>query len=67
MEGMRSLMNSIRSEDNESQFGTGEYIIRRNHDTITNADYYDLIGRLTMDVRFCCVHRLHVSNRLCRL
>ena len=46
MEGMRSLMNSIRSEDNESQFGTGEYIIRRNHDTITNADYYDLIGRL---------------------
>lgn len=39
-------MNSIRSEDNESQFGTGEYIIRRNHDTITNADYYDLIGRL---------------------
>ena len=24
MEGMRSLMNSIRSEDNESQFGTGE-------------------------------------------
>ena len=46
MEGMRSLMNSIRNEDSESQFGTGEYIIRRNHDTVTNADYYDLIGRL---------------------
>ena len=46
MEGMRSLMNSIRSEDSESQFAKGEYIIRRNHDTITNADYYDLIGRL---------------------
>ena len=46
MEGMRSLMSSIRSEDSESQFAKGEYIIRRNHDTITNADYYDLIGRL---------------------
>lgn len=46
MEGMRSLMNSIRNEDSESQFAKGEYIIRRNHDTITNADYYDLIGRL---------------------
>ena len=46
MEGMRSLMSSIQNEDSESQFEKGEYIIRRNHDTVTNADYYDLIGRL---------------------
>lgn len=46
MEGMRSLMSSIRNENNESQFSKGQYIIRKNHDTITNADYYDLIGRL---------------------
>ena len=45
-EGMRSLMSSIQNEDSESQFEKGEYIIRRNHDTVTNADYYDLIGRL---------------------
>ncbi len=46
MESMRSLLRSIQSEDNEARFQKGQYIIRKNHDTITNADYYDLIGRL---------------------
>ena len=46
MEGMRILLKSIQSEDSETKFKKGEYVIRKNHDTVTNADYYDLIGRL---------------------
>ncbi|MBQ8316966.1 MAG: HAMP domain-containing protein [Lachnospiraceae bacterium] len=47
---MMESMNRVIETLNQSQSGAmqrpGEYIIKRNHDVLMNADYYDLMGRL---------------------
>lgn len=71
MDSMYNMIDSILESDNHKQYMPGNYIIRRNHDDIINADYYDLIG--TLDNGFTIILRspiarveetMHVVNRL---
>ncbi len=46
MQSLNGMIKSINAADEQGQLNEGEYIIKRNHDSIINADYYDLIGML---------------------
>ena len=46
MDSLNAMLKSIREAGDTSNISAGNYIIRKNHDAIINADYYDLIGTL---------------------
>ncbi|MGN0367545.1 MAG: histidine kinase dimerization/phospho-acceptor domain-containing protein, partial [Wujia sp.] len=46
MEGMNRLMDDVKNVESADQLLPGECIIRKTHDAVMNADYYDLIGLL---------------------
>lgn len=46
MDSLNAMLKTIREAGEKSDIERGEYVIKKNHDTIINADYYDLIGTL---------------------
>ena len=46
MESLHYILNSINAFDDGIVYAPGQYRIIENHDSIVNADYYDLVGRL---------------------
>jgi len=46
MNSMSKIIDAINKTPGEVKNNPGEYTIMRNYDTLMNADYYDLIGRL---------------------
>ena len=46
MEGMNRLMEDVKKVESADRLLPGECIIRKTHDAVMNADYYDLIGLL---------------------
>ncbi|MGN0151009.1 MAG: ATP-binding protein [Wujia sp.] len=47
MDSLSEMLESIRKASNKvNTYKPGSYVIKRNHDTLINADYYDLIGTL---------------------
>ncbi len=46
MDSMSQIIDTINKSQTGEKQRPGEYTIKRNHDVLMNADYYDLIGRL---------------------
>ena len=46
MDSMSQIIDTLNKSQNDINHSPGEYTIKRNHDILMNADYYDLIGRL---------------------
>lgn len=46
MDSMSKIVETLNKSQNEVRTRPGEYVIKRNHDVLMSADYYDLIGKL---------------------
>ena len=46
MESMNQIIDTLNKSQSEVDSNPGEYTIKRSHDVLMNADYYDLIGKL---------------------
>ncbi len=46
MDSLDYILKSVNAFSDDAQFEAGEYRIVETHDSITSADYYDLIGKL---------------------
>lgn len=46
MESLNEMLKSVREASDKIQYMPGKYVIKLHHDTLINADYYDLIGTL---------------------
>lgn len=60
MQSMYNMIDSILEEDNHHKFIPGQFVFRKNHDDIINADYYDLIG--TLDNGFTIILRSPIAR-----
>lgn len=60
MQSMFNMIDTILAEDNRQKFIPGQYVLRKNHDNIINADYYDLIG--TLDNGFTIILRSPIAR-----
>lgn len=60
MQSMYNMIDSILETEETGQYIPGNYLIRKNHDDIINADYYDLIG--TLDNGFTIILRSPIAR-----
>lgn len=60
MDSMYNMIDSILEEENHQKYIPGHYVLRKNHDNIINADYYDLIG--TLDNGFTIILRSPIAR-----
>ena len=46
MDSLSAMLSALQNPQGRNTFAPGEFAINKNHDTIINADFYDLVGRL---------------------
>lgn len=60
MQSMYNMIDTILETDGRQKYIPGQYVFRKNHDDIINADYYDLIG--TLDNGFTVILRSPIAR-----
>lgn len=60
MDSLSDMVRAIEESEGNSQYQPGEFVIKKNHDTRINADYYDLIG--TLDNGFTIILRSPIAR-----
>lgn len=60
LNSLNVMLKSIRQAVDQGQLAPGQYVIRRNHDDLINAEYYDLVG--TLDNGFTIILRSPIAR-----